>query len=112
MDFIQSEKELRALAASHARLARRYAAERNAYGEASWEVMVLLVPHQGEEHYRKASHEKQVLMLMADCPAAEEPVKRMTLARERYKGLERMLEHRASRISALQSLMRYARSND
>lgn len=112
MDFVASERELSQLSADQAKLARRYAAERNAYGEASWEVMVLLVPHQAEDHYRKAAYEKQLVMLLGDCPEAAEPVKRLTLAQQRYKGLEKMLDQKAARISSLQSLMRYARQND
>ena len=112
MDFVSAEKELRKLSADQQRLCHKYALERNTYAEAMWEVMVLLTPHQEEEAYRKASHEKQVLMLMADCEEAADAVRDMTLARERYKGLEKMIEAKGARISSLQSLMRYAREHD
>ena len=112
MDFVGAEKELRKLSDSYAKLARRYAEERNWYGESELEVMFLLVPHQDDRAYQKASYEKQLVMLLGDCPEAEDAVRAMKLSRERYKGLEKMLDQRAARISALQSLMRYAREND
>ena len=109
MDFIAAEKELRRLSADQQALARKYVIQRNKYGEALWEVMVLLAPHQDEDAYRKVSHEKQVLMLMGEVPGAGVAVKEMTLAQQRYKGLEKLIDAKGARISSLQSLMRYAR---
>lgn len=117
MDFIQTESELREVADKQRDLCQRYAEEREAYGKAAWAVMLLLVPKQQYDHYRKASFEKQLLMLLAETPEHHKAevygiVKQMQLSRERYKGLEKLIEQRAGRISSIQSLMRYARSND
>ncbi len=117
MDFIEAESELKEVAERQRILCQKYAQERQNYGQAAWDVMLLLVPNQQHDFYRKASFEKQVLMLLADTPEHHKEevygvVKQMKLCREKYKGLERLIEQAAGRISSLQSLMRYARQND
>jgi aminopeptidase N len=117
MDFVATERELREVSEHQRELCRQYAIHRQEFGRASWEVMVLLVPNQRHDHFRKASYEKQILMLLADTPENHKEevyglVKQMKLSREKYKGLERLIEQAAGRISSVQSLLRFARSND
>ena len=71
--------------------------------------MVLLIPFQSEDRYRKASYDKQLMMLMHDVPESIGSVEQVIKLKEQYKGLEKMLDESKLRISSLQSLMRYAR---
>ena len=117
IDYISTEEELRKLAEAQRKLAYKYAKIRNDFGQARWEVMLLLTPHLAEDKYRKASAEKQILMLLSDTLENHKAevygiCETYTKALQQYKGLERILDANSSRISAIQSLLRYAREND
>ena len=79
--------------------------------------MLLLIPYQKEDRYRKASWDKQILMLLADTPENHKVevygiAERYTKSKERYKGIDKMIEMRSSRISAIQSLMKFILRNE
>ena len=117
MDFVESERELRKISESQRKLTHRYADIRNQYGQAKWDLILLLIPHQNDDRYRKASWDKQVQMLLADTPENHKTevygiAEKYTKCKEQYKGIDKMIEMRSSRITAIQSLRRYAREND
>ena len=117
MDFVETEREFRKISEAQTKLARSYAVERDKFGQAHYNLRILLVPHQEDDRYRKASFEKQLNMLMADTPENHKPevykyVEDYTKSQQRYKGLEKMLEARQDDRSGQQSLMKYARNND
>lgn len=117
MDFITAERELRKLSATQRRDARNYARIRHDYGQARWSVIVLLAAKQSNPDYRKSSFEKQVMMLLNECPENQKEevygyVRRMTELEQDYKGMKLLIEATGSRISQIQSLMRYQREND
>ena len=53
LDYINIDEELRALASGQRELAKKYLRIRNNYGQAKWELMLLLVPHLKDDRYRK-----------------------------------------------------------
>ena len=115
IDYISTEEELRELAKGQRELAEKYLKIRKEYGEAKWELMLLLAPELKHERYRKASSQKQILMLMSEALEVHKTyiykvTETYTKSIEDYKGLQRLIDANGSRISTLQSLMRYARS--
>ena len=116
LDYINIDEELRALASGQRELAKKYLRIRNNYGQAKWELMLLLVPHLKDDRYRKASSAKQVLMLLSDTLEVHKVevygiAEKYTKTLESFKGLQRLIDANASRISTIQSLMRYASQN-
>lgn len=116
MDIIATEQELRELAEKQREMCEQYFEARKRFGEAKLNLTVLLVPHQEEKDYRKASFEKQLLMLLADTPENHKPevygyYREYIEQEQRYKGLEKIIEAYASRISSLQSLMKWEKQN-
>ena len=61
LDYIPMEKELSDLAKSQRELAYKYVKIRNDYGQAKWEIMLLIAPLLKDDRYRKASSHKQIL---------------------------------------------------
>jgi len=113
IDYISTEEELRTLAEGQRKLAYKYAKTRKAYGDAKWEIMLLIAPLLKEDRYRKASSHKQILMLMQEALEVHkkyiyEVSETYTKSLEEYKGIQRLINANASRISTIQSLMRYA----
>lgn len=117
MDFIETERELRDLADKQTKVAKRYSLIRKEYGDALWSIRVLLAPHMDDKRFQKASFEKGIILLMAETPENHKQevykfVEDLTKLREQYKGIAYIYEANADRIRSLQSLMRYARTND
>ena len=118
MDYITADQELRKLHAKDLKSSRQYFTARTEFGETDWELTVHLLSRiQADIKYRKASREKQVDMLLADCDPEEydeiaEVVHKWKTQRHRYKAIEQGIACIRSRISAIQSLLRYAREND
>lgn len=116
MDFIATEQELYDLTSQLRTLARQYYNTRKAYGEAKHGLHILLVPHQGEDGFKRASIDKQILnMLSITLDNHKEEVYAMYKdyieLEEKYKGLEKLIDATSSRIMAIQSLMRWEREN-
>ena len=117
MDFMGTERKLSKVSADLRKLTRRYAELRNQYGTANYNLHILLIPCQKEDRYRKASFDKQLIMLMADTPENHKTevykyVEDFIKCREQYKGYDKMIEERRDEISWTQSMLRYAREND
>ena len=113
IDYIPMEEELSNLAKDQRELAYKYINIRNNYGQAKWEIMLLIAPLLKDDRYRKASSHKQILMLMEEALEVHKEyiyktAETYTKALEQYKGLQRLINANASRISTIQSLMRYA----
>ena len=117
MDFISTDKELRDISEHQRKLCYRYADERNKYGEARYDLALLLVPKQVDPRYQKAAFDKQLLFLLSETletnkVAVYKMYEDYIKCRERYKGLALMIQRNSEYISWQQSLMRYAREND
>ena len=117
MDFITCDRELRKISENQRVLCRKYAVERNKFGEAKCDLGLLLVPHQDDPQYTKASFDKQVLMLLKDTPENLKDVlyamyKDYIKCEQNYKGLEKMIQRNSERISWQQSMLKFAREND
>lgn len=116
MDFIVVEKELRELANKQRELSGKYAKIRHDYGVARHNLFLLLVAKQKEKDYKKASLDKQIIMLLSEtleCNKIEvyKYAEDYTKLEQDYKGLDKLIEAYASRISSIQSLLRYEREN-
>jgi len=117
MDFVSTERALRAISDNQRKLCRKYAEDRHKYGEAKFNLRMLLIPHQEEDHYRKASFDKQINMLLSDTPENHKTevykyVEDYDKCRENYKGREQMIKCNSEEISWTQSMLRYSREND
>lgn len=117
MDYLDTERELREKSEKQRGLCEDYEKIRKDFGVAKYNLFVLLTPKQDEKEYRKASLEKQLLMLRRDTQENHKKEvydyfeKYITLEQE-YKGLEKLIDAYASRISSLQSLMRWQRTGE
>ncbi len=113
IDYIPMQEELSNLAKDQRELAYKYINIRNDYGQAKWEIMLLIAPLLKDDRYRKASSHKQILMLMEEALEVHKEyiyktAETYTKSLEQFKGLQRLINANASRISTIQSLMRYA----
>ena len=116
MDFISVEEELKKLAEEQRELCQKYYDARHNFGIAKHNFLLLLTPKQSEKNYQKASIEKQMLMLLNETPENHktevyEYYKSVIELEQEYKGLEKLVDAFASRISAIQSLLKWEKSN-
>ena len=117
MDFVGTTKDLTRISNNQRTLCHRYADERNKFGEARYDLALLLVPHQDEPRYQKAAFDKQLLFLLSETletnkVAVYKMYEDYIKCRERYKGLALMIQRNSERISWQQSLLKFAREND
>ena len=117
MDFVSEERKLRKISDNQRVLCREYAIERNKYGQARYDLGLLLIPHQDKREFQKASFEKQLLLLLEQTPenqkvAVYSMYKDYITCREKYKGLALMIQRNSELISWTQSMLHYAREND
>ncbi|GAF78331.1 unnamed protein product [marine sediment metagenome] len=112
IDYLTTEEEVRSLGTKLQAIANEYAQLRVDYGEAEWKVKVLLASQMDDPAIKKASAEKQIVLLLA---IADDPVKQLlhkyTTLKHKYKAKEKEFESIASSISAIQSLLKYARES-
>ena len=117
MDYMELKENLSTTSENQRTLTRRYMEQRNKFGNAKYDLALLLVPYQDQKEFQKASFEKQLLMLLEDTPENrkagvysmyEDYIK----CQQNYKGLALMIQRNSEYISWQQSLMRYAREND
>ena len=117
MDLTTVVRDLDRLFASQADFSKRYYEARKKFAQARYNLTLLLIPKQEDKDYRKASFEKQLLMLLGETPEnhkkeVHEYYKDFVTYEQEYKGLEVLVESISSRISSLQSLMKWVREND
>lgn len=80
------------------------------------ELYVLLAKKQNEQRYKNAALDRQLLLLLSDTikddkcdPHLQLIYEELIMAEEEYKGLEKMIIAFQTKISALQSLMKWGR---
>ena len=117
MDFVKTQEELRLLTGKLIKLGRQYKTAREAFGEAKYTLDVELTPKQDDPKYQKASFEKQLLMLRNSTIKKNKSViygyhEDYIKQEQRYKGIEKLMEAIISRITTIQSLIRWQREND
>jgi len=116
LDFVEVQKELSEVSGEQRDLCQTYYDTRKSFGEAKHALFILLTPHQSEAAYRKASIEKQLLMLRADTPENHKKevygyYETYIKYEQNYKGLQRMIDALASRITQIQSLIKWVKEN-
>lgn len=117
MEFLEVEKRLRELSENLQKNSERYYHIRRKFGEAKHNLFILLAPKQEEKDYRKASLDKQLIMLLHDTPENYKPevytyYKNFLKLEQDYKGLGKIIEATAESIKAIQSLIRWQRESD
>jgi len=117
MEFKNLTEELENLHSHYRDNAFRYHEARKRFGDALYALNLFLVKKQKDKKYQKAAIDKQYLMLIEDAePEAREGIEEYyrdyIKGKQDYKGLEKVLSVVQSRISVLQSLMRWERDND
>ena len=101
LDFVPTQEELRKLTDGLIELSKDYKKARELYGNAKCELDILLTPKQNSADYRKASYEKQLLMLRHDTmenhrAAIYEHHRNYINQRQIYKGIEKVFLHLGS----------------
>lgn len=94
------------------RFSKEYYEKRMEAARARKHLFVMLALKQNEARYKNAALDRQLLFLLSDNQGnqmIENMYSEMILAEEAYKGLERIISAYQSKISALQSLMKWGR---
>lgn len=117
LDFISTENELRILSNKLIELSETYYKIREEYGKAKCELFVLLVPKQKDAKYARAALERQVMMMISEIEEGDQKdalianYHEFLQLEQKYKGLERLLAAYETKVSSLQSLMKWQREN-
>lgn len=108
------EQEINRLSVSRIDLSNKYATERKAYGEAKAEIDILLTGYiiEMQEKVKSIGYERSLLTLVAMKPEMKETYRATIKHFNNYKAIERMIDAHDSRIMAIQSIMRFNRTND
>ncbi len=117
MDFIETREDLQKLSKILHDNAWKYSKVRHEYGQMKWKVTILLAAKQDDEVYRKASLQKQTLLLLHQCPEDRKEevhgyVRKMIELEQDYKALKLLVEATRTQISQLQSLMNFVERNE
>lgn len=115
MDFISVEQEIASLSSKLLELSEKYYEVRCEYGRVKKELYIMLVPVQKIPRYQKMAVDKQLLTLIDENEELSEPLtilyQNYILLEQQYKGLEKLIGAYETKISTLQSLMRWQRDN-
>lgn len=117
MEFVEVQQRLKELSENLQKNSERYYNIRRKFGEAKHNLFILLAPKQEEKDYRKASLDKQLIMLLHDTLEIHKPevyryYKNYIKLEQNYKGLKKIIEATEESIRAIQSLIRWQREND
>lgn len=111
-DYITLQEEIEQLTASLIKHSQTYYEKRLTAAKARKHLFVLLALKQNQPRYRSASLDRQLLFLLSENEDNKELFdiySEMITAEEEYKGLEKLITAYQSKISALQSLMKWGR---
>lgn len=107
-------EQLLDIAESRMRLSVKYAKERKEYGERKAAIDLLLSAEllSMMEKRKTLGYETATLMLISQKPELGPTYKEMITHHNNYKAIERMLDAHDSKAMAIQSVMKYNKTND
>lgn len=112
MDYAYFSQELTSLSNELIKVSERYNQERMKAANCRRTLYVLLAQKQNEARYKSAALDRQLLLLLSDSnqdPDIKLVYEELLLSEESYKGLEKIINAYQTKISALQSLMKWGR---
>jgi hypothetical protein len=120
LDYMETSEYMAGIDKALEERSEEYLATRTEYGEVKRDLFIHLIPKQQKDTFRRASVDKQLLMLAHETQTLDPDLyNKMTILiqkyitlRERYKGLEMICEVLQSRLTGKQSTMKWQRRND
>ena len=111
---MEYHEQLQTLTKKREELAQRYYDERTKYGQMKSDIDVIYASEIKaiSDIKKNCGYETGLLLLIALKPALRDSYKAMVQGLNNYKALQRLIDSVESKIMAVQSIMRYNRSND